>query len=216
MVDLPTCQTAMRSKKPARRFIHPDEFYIARKRAGLSKDMAAKMLDVDIRTVRNWEGGKSPIPYAAFRVMRLAGGYSLMDKGWEGWALWDGKLFSPAGRSFEPHELTYLGNYLAMARLFIKSRTDHNSNPSADSPAASAHSARRQLKPAVSARHESSARGEASGATAPAGASLRHDTAVVIAADFGQQKGGRRSANGSLLLATSVQLAPAANDARYA
>ena len=52
--------------------------------------------------------------------MRREGGYSLLGKTWEGWALWQGKLFTLAGRRFEPYELDYLGNYIAMARLFIK------------------------------------------------------------------------------------------------
>ena len=108
----------MRTKSKARKYIEPEGFYVARRRAGLTMMQVAELLEVDIRTVRNWENSSCKIPYAAFRLMRMAGGYSLLGKAWEGWALWQGKLFSPAGRSFEPHELQYLGNYIAMARLF--------------------------------------------------------------------------------------------------
>gem|GEM_PF-6320561 len=142
------------------------------------------MLDVDERTVRNWEKGKSPIPYTAFRVMRLAGGYKLLDKGWEGWAIWQGKLYSPSGRSFEPYELNYLANQLQMARYFIAGIK----NPSACPDRQHSQS---ECMPTVqaAATHGLAERDEASCATAQAGARPRHDSNVIYVS-FGQQKGG--------------------------
>lgn len=150
--------------------------------------MAAEMLDVDEKTIRNWEGGKSPIPYAAYRLMRLAGGYKLIDAGWEGWAIWQGKLYSPSGRSFEPYELNYLANYMQMARYFIQG---HRASPSpavSEQPHASACV---RSEPAENPQ-ATIQRDEASCATAQAGARLRHD-ANVIYVRFGQQKGGDSS-----------------------
>jgi hypothetical protein len=80
------------------------------------------MLNVTTKTLRNWENGSSSIPYAAFRLMRLFGGHSLVDKAWEGWSLNKGVLYSPVGRAFEPYQLTYLSNYLWMARQWLKER----------------------------------------------------------------------------------------------
>lgn len=77
------------------------------------------MLDVTARTIRNWEDGSSRIPYSAFRLMRLYAGNSLVEKQWEGWSIWRGLLWTPEGRSFAPHELRYVANYLSMARLWI-------------------------------------------------------------------------------------------------
>ena len=153
-----------------------------RRRAGLTMMAVADLLEVHIRTVRNWENGSCKIPYAAFRLMRMAGGYSLLGKAWEGWALWDGKLFSPTGRSFEPHELQYIGNYIAMARLFIKNR--ENLNPDVY---ASERTAARKDAITSNPLNTSIVRGDASGATAPIGASHRHE-AVVITVDFGEQR----------------------------
>jgi len=177
------------NKIPAkRRYINPDDFHIARRRAGLDRLAAAEMLDVDERTIKNWEGGKSPIPYAAFRVMRLAGGYKLLDEGWEGWAIWQGKLYSPSGRSFEPYELNYLANYLQMARLFIASHRAAPSSAVADQSdavaSASSATAENHIQPAE--------RDGASCATAQAGARPRHDGNVVYVS-FSQQKGGDRT-----------------------
>lgn len=147
--------------------------------------MAAEMLDVDEKTIRNWEGGKSPIPYAAFRVMRLAGGYSLMDAGWEGWAIWQGKLYSPSGRGFEPYELDYLANYMQMARYFIQGLRASPSPAVSEQPHAGA------CVRSEPAEHQQATiqRDEAGSATALAGARLRHD-ANVIYVSFGKQKGG--------------------------
>ena len=202
----------MRTKSKARKYIEPEGFYVARKRAGLTMMQVAELLEVDIRTVRNWENSSCKIPYAAFRLMRMAGGYSLLGKAWEGWALWDGKLFTPAGRSFEPYELQYVGNYIAMARLFIKSR--ENLNP--DVHASERAGAR---KDAITSNplNTSIARGDASGATAPTGASHRHE-AVVITVDFGQQqaKPERRKSQSELMFGRfSGYQRAAANEAYY-
>ena len=187
----------MRTKSKTRKYIEPEGFYLARKRAGLTMMQAADLLEVDIRTMRNWENGSCRIPYAAFRLLRMQGGYLLLGKAWEGWALWNGKLYTPAGRSFEPHELQYVGNYISMARMFIKNREN--------------------LKPDVYASKRAHARSDAitskpfplnskiaienaSAATAAAGDS-RSQGAFVIFGRFGQQqeKPERRKSQGELM-----------------
>ena len=185
----------MRTKSKARKYIEHEWFYVARRRAGLTMMQVAELLEVDIRTVRNWENGSCKIPYAAFRLMRMAGGYSLLGKAWEGWALWQGKLFTPAGRSFEPHELQYVGNYIAMARLFLKSRENINPDVYA-SERANARNDALTSKPS----NAKIVSGDASGATAPTGASHRHE-AILITVDFSQQqaKPERRKSQGELM-----------------
>lgn len=148
MVDLSTGKTAMPAKKrkKARRHYDREDFYVARRRAGLTQQAAAEMLDVTLRTIRNWENGKSAIPYAAFRLMRLAGGYSLLGKGWEGWILQRGVLYSPENRSFQPYELRYIAHYIAMARSWFKLYMAQRPSPPRplDAPASSAVAAQPQ------------------------------------------------------------------------
>jgi len=122
MVDIPPGEAGMRTKKTTARRYDPERFYIARRRAGLTQAMAAQRLDVTVRTMRNWENGSSKIPYAAYRLMRLFAGHSVLEKEWEGWSFWDGSLWSPAGRGFKSHHLLYLGNYIWMARKFLSDR----------------------------------------------------------------------------------------------
>lgn len=214
MVDIPTSETVMRTKSKARKYIEPEGFYVARRRARLTMMAVANLLEVDIRTVRNWESGSTKIPYAAFRLMRMAGGYALLGKAWEGWALWEGKLFSPAGRSFEPHELQYVGNYIAMARLWLKERETLKTNPDSAS-------ARRATPRHASAESNSLntniASANASAATAAAGVSRLHE-AIVIHGRFSQQKEKpeRRKSQGELMFGRfSGYQRAAANEAYY-
>lgn len=145
MVDLSTGQgaTAMKPNE-ARKWIDPEQFRLSRHRAELNRKQAAEMLDVTLKTIRNWEESRSPVPYTAFRVMRLLGGYVLNGKAWEGWTMWKGKLYSPEGRSFEPHELRHISNYFTSARLFLqerkslKSQTPNHVTIASDTPSSAA------------------------------------------------------------------------------
>ena len=118
----------MRSKAKTRQYIEPDAFHLARRQAGLTVEMAALELDVNERTIRNYENGAVRIPYPAFRLMRLLAGYQLVGTGrllksnWDDWSFWENKLWTPDGRSFEPHELRYVATYISLARHFLKTR----------------------------------------------------------------------------------------------
>lgn len=128
MVDLSTCKTPMRKSHQAREYIEPDAFHLARRKAGLTVKQAAAELDVNVRTIRNYENGAVRIPYPAFRLMRLLAGYSLVStcrrlkSSWDDWSFWKNKLWTPDGRSFEPHELRYVATYISLARHFLKTR----------------------------------------------------------------------------------------------
>lgn len=137
----------MRTKKKPRKYIDPDAFHLARRKAGLTVKQAGIELDVNERTIRNYENGAVQIPYPSFRLMRLLAGYSLLGKSWEDWGFHQNKLWSPEGRSFEAHELRYIASYISIARQSIKTlkaKTEERStygtaNPlnGVDSPVAS-------------------------------------------------------------------------------
>lgn len=204
----------MPTKKPkAGKYIEPDAFHLARRKAGLTKEMVANMLDIDVRTVRNWENGKTAIPYAAFRLVRMAAGYSLLNNKWEDWSFYAGKLFSPAGRSFEPHELAYVAHYISMARLFIKSRNTLKPDVTAE-PQVNLRFTRDSTdtsKPMIG----DIVRGSASDATASFGVKHCH-VAEVIHVNFGQQEKTTRKSQGSLMFGRfSSYRRAAANEAYY-
>lgn len=80
------------------------------------------MLHVTRKTVENWESGKTTIPYAAFKLLRIMTNYELPGKEWEGWSIRGGALFNPSGRQYQSHELFYIGNMFQMARYWIAER----------------------------------------------------------------------------------------------
>ncbi len=108
-----------------RKWIDPEDFYLMRRRAGLSIDAAASYLNVTARTIRNWEQGKTNIPYACYRLLKFVNGYVFTSTSWDGWFIRDDTLYSPSQRAFKPHELTYLSNYMWMARKWLQEHQEH-------------------------------------------------------------------------------------------
>lgn len=100
-----------RAKSKRRRPFAPvdrDAFRESRLTGRLSLADAATFLHVTTRTIRYWESGRTRIPYAAFRLLRIHVGGAVQAKGWEQW--WfspDGRLWSPEGREFRPELLAY-------------------------------------------------------------------------------------------------------------
>lgn len=108
--------------KSPRIYIDPDDFYLMRRRAHLTTEQAAKMLDVTHRTLQNWEKGRVRIPYTAYRVLKIKVGYVFDDAYFGDWFVRDDTLWSPEGRGFKPHELRYISNYFWMARRWLAER----------------------------------------------------------------------------------------------
>ena len=85
---------------------------------GLTPESAGKILHVAPRTVRYWISGKTLVPYAAYRLLRILAGAELPSSGWDGWHMHSGKLWSPEGYGFEPHDSSWWGLLVRKARLF--------------------------------------------------------------------------------------------------
>lgn len=85
---------------------------------GLTPESAAHVLHVTPRTVRHWISGKSTIPYAAYRLLRILGRFELPDPAWQGWLFHSGKLWSPEGHGFDPHDSNWWSLLVRQARCF--------------------------------------------------------------------------------------------------
>lgn len=118
----PSMPAPKQRKNGSRVYIDPSDFYLMRRRAFLTTEKAAKLLDVTHRTLLNWEKGKSRIPYTAYRVLKIKVGYLFDDEHFNDWFVRGDTLWSPEGRGFKPHELRYIGNYFWMARQWIAER----------------------------------------------------------------------------------------------
>lgn len=108
--------------KPVRylRSIEAEDFETLRLTHRLSVKTASELLHVDQRTIINWESGRTRIPYAAYRLLRVLRNHELPHEAWDGWRLVGDTLYSPANRPFKPHELLYISSYFAMARFWLK------------------------------------------------------------------------------------------------
>ena len=86
--------------------------------AGLNVDAVGKLLHVTPRTVRYWFAGKTAVPYASYRLLRILARYELPGDAWAGWHMHSGKLWSPEGHGFNPHDSNWWGLLVRRAVLF--------------------------------------------------------------------------------------------------
>ena len=123
-MDIPARQNrpeAVKRKKYKRKPFKPidrERFREIRMLNRLSIDDVAKLLQVSSRTIAHWESGATRIPYSAFKLMRCLTNGELLPQAWKGWVIRGDTLWSPVGRPFRQHELTYLANYFTMARYW--------------------------------------------------------------------------------------------------
>jgi transcriptional regulator with XRE-family HTH domain len=111
----------MRKRRYKRKPFKPidrEQFREMRQIHRYSIEQVASLLHVSPRTVAHWESGANRIPYAAYKLLRWLIGHELPDVAWQGWRVVGDTLYTPSGRGFKPHELTYLANYLTMARFW--------------------------------------------------------------------------------------------------
>lgn len=98
--------------------IDKEQFMEIRKINRLSIEQAAKLLQVTSRTIAHWESGATRIPYSAFKLLRCLANGELLPDVWKGWTIKGDTLWSPVGRPFRQHELTYISHYFTMARYW--------------------------------------------------------------------------------------------------
>ena len=88
--------------------------------AGLTLDAVAHTLRVTPRTVRYWFSGKTSVPYAAYRLIRILGRFELPDPAWKGWVMHSSRLWSPEGHAFVPSDSNWWGLLCTRARLWTE------------------------------------------------------------------------------------------------
>lgn len=125
---------AGKAAAPGYHAITVERFRDARERLKLSQAEAAALLHVSTRTVRNWELGKTGIPYAAFRLLRIAAGHELPSPDWSGWSMRRGVLVAPNGRTFEAWQIEHIQWVFAAARLWLQEHAIRAAARKTDSP----------------------------------------------------------------------------------
>jgi hypothetical protein len=89
----------------------------------------ARTLQVTERTVYAWFSGKTAVPYAAYKLLRILNRFEL--PGWPGWHMHSGKLWTPEGFGFEPQDAAWWSLLVRQARSFrtLYRRTSSHSEP---------------------------------------------------------------------------------------
>jgi DNA-binding transcriptional regulator YiaG len=103
------------SKHPRIRRITPEQFRETREFTGKSREDVAQFLGVSLRTVGHWETGKARVPYAAYRLLRVALRGDMLDPAWQGYRIARGRLVTPEGYAFGPGDLAWLSLLVARA-----------------------------------------------------------------------------------------------------
>jgi DNA-binding transcriptional regulator YiaG len=85
--------------------------------AGLKVPEAAKLLQVTERTVYAWISGRTAVPFAAYKLLRLLRWFELPGP-WDGWLMHSGKLWSPEGLGFDPSDSAWWGILVRKAAQF--------------------------------------------------------------------------------------------------
>ena len=98
------------SKRPHRPWavVTAEQFREIREFTGKSREDVADFLGVSLRTVGHWETGRARVPYAAFRLLRLALRGDILDPAWQGYRIVRGRLVTPEGYAFGPGDLAWL------------------------------------------------------------------------------------------------------------
>ena len=102
-------------KRPRIRRITPEQFRETREFTGKSREDVAEFLGVSLRTVGHWETGKARVPYAAFRLLRVALRGDMLDPAWQGYRIARGRLVTPEGYAFGPGDMAWLSLLVARA-----------------------------------------------------------------------------------------------------
>lgn len=104
--------------RPETRALLAKRFKIDCSNLGLSVSEVAKTLRVTPRTVQNWLAGKTAIPYASRKLLRILNRFELPGQQWRGWLFHSGKLWTPEGRPIEPQDGAWWSLLVRQARCF--------------------------------------------------------------------------------------------------
>src|SRR5712692_2196475 len=86
-------------------FVALDEYKALRQDTALTHQQVADALDYSVQTARNWETGKTRIPWPAFELMRIRNCHHLPGLVWKSWQIRDEVLFDPASNRYDPGDI---------------------------------------------------------------------------------------------------------------
>lgn len=98
----------------SQRFVISGEVFRSMRLAlNMNPGQCAAYLRVSVQTIFNWEGGKTPVPFACFELLRVISEsvkFKMSHPGWDGWFIdYNGVLHSPdiGGKGWTPEQLIW-------------------------------------------------------------------------------------------------------------
>lgn len=136
---------AGRTPRPLR--ITAQQFRDARVFGGLTREDAADLVGVSLRTIGHWETGKARPSYAAYKLLRQLKHGELSDPAWAGYRIVRGKLVTPENHSMAPADMAWLTLLCRRAAAFSDLLRARDARPAMPGMAAAA--ATRSGRPAA-------------------------------------------------------------------
>ncbi|MFI8716345.1 VC1465 family Xer recombination activation factor [Stenotrophomonas sp. NPDC077464] len=85
----------------------------------LTHRSCSKLLQVSVRTIQNWEAGRTRIPHASFKLLRmLSSGRYLGDQAWSNFHVCGAVLHTPEGHTFPAADLAWWSLAIRQAEAF--------------------------------------------------------------------------------------------------
>ena len=105
-------------KAPRRLRVTAQQFRDARVFSGMTREEAASLLGVSLRTIGHWETGATRTPYAAFKLLRVFRHGELPDPRWSGYRIIRGRLVTPEQHELHPGDMAWLSLLVRRAEAF--------------------------------------------------------------------------------------------------
>lgn len=111
-------RSGMTAKAPRTCAVTGSRFKDTRIGCALTVPQTAKLLRVAERTLHNWETGRSRVPYAAYKLLRILRGYELPGISWKQWRLVGDTLWTPEGYPIKATDAAWWSLLVRQARAF--------------------------------------------------------------------------------------------------
>lgn len=107
-----------RKKIKHEHYVKPEQFKDARVFSGLTREQAADLLKVSLRTIGHWETGKTRPSFSAFKLLRIYRHGDLFHPAWNNYKInRGGKLVTPEGHEIAPWDVAWLSLLVRRAQL---------------------------------------------------------------------------------------------------
>lgn len=116
---MPDASAKARNRQLLLRLDRARRFRQDRSQLQLTHQSCSKLLQVSVRTIQNWEAGRTRIPHASFKLLRMfASGRYLASNAWTNFHVRGDVLHTPEGHTFPAADLAWWSLAIRQAEAF--------------------------------------------------------------------------------------------------